>query len=227
MILEKKEVFSLKQAVGLFKELLINLRDTETKIRALLALTSIGGMIDKLLFANRDKQEVKQIKDFLNDFSKQIETIGIEKCDNEFFNSKEFHFLFKNILEKVRLEYKEEKIKLFRNFLLNCLKKDRPRIDFHYYLGKLDVLQLEHFEIIEWYYENKYTHGGFGSDYDSIKKMNLPSISENYISLENDLNALGFLSLVQVDANQNHRYFLSPIGEQLFEFIQHNELDLD
>ena len=215
--------FNLKFIFSLVKEIPKNLKDTETTARILLTLFPRGGVIEKILFSNKDKREREQVANFIVDLANQFTTLKEESINLEFFKSDEYYCIFKKILEKISFEYKQEKIKMFRNFLLNCSRKDKPKINFSYYLNKIDHLEIEHFEIIKWYYQHEFTTGGIGSAYDNTKKEELPKISKYYVNLENDLNNIGFLSLVQVDAYQNHRYMLSHTGKEFFEFIYYDE----
>lgn len=223
-VLDISKKMSVSEIFLLFMDLPKNLSSTENKLRALLSLAPWGGFIDKLLFYNRDKVEVEKIKDFLIDLSNEVSKLAKNKIDKTFLESEEFYYLLKNALEKIRFERLVEKGKLFRNFVINSLNPSARTVNLTYYFDKLDNLEMSHFGIIEWYYKNNYTSGGIGSEYDNCKKRELPKISSIYVQLENDLSALGFLSMVQVDAYQNHRYMLSPTGKFLFEFVQHEEV---
>jgi len=213
--------FTPKMFFNLFKDIPKNLSDTENKTRMLL---SIFPFLDRLLFNNRDKEELSKIWTFLEDLGNQLKNVEDGKIDNEFLQTPEFYYLLKGILEKLRFEFKQEKIKLFRNFLLNSLITDKnKKIDVYYFLNKINNLDLEHFQIIDWYYNNKYTSSNrIGSEYDSKKLDELSKISRYYASLEVDLQNTGFLRLIMVEA-ENNRYVLNHLGQQFFEFIKYDE----
>lgn len=221
MKVENSKNFSLSDIKNLLvKELPKNLKDVEAKSRGVLTVIPlVGGLLEKLLFHNRDKQEIKQLAIYILDVEKEIYRLGESKIDKDYLNTEEFYCLFKKILDKVRFQSREYKIKFFRNFLLNSIRKDTKKINFNYILDKVDLLELEHFEVLEWYKNNGYnTPNMVGSNYDSMKHGDLGKISEFYIDLENDLSVVGFLSLIQ-----RERYFLTKSGKDFLDYIYHDE----
>ncbi len=216
----RKGNISLNELFKLIKEIPKNLNDSENKLRILINMLPAGGAIDKLLFDNKDKKEIQQIINYIKDISEKIETIEDDKIDKKFFDSDEFYCIFKQSLEYIRYEFQKEKIKLFRNLIINGITKERPPITLKYYLDKIHSLELEHFQILEWYNKKGYNKANIiGSEYDHLKKEELPKISKYHVSLENDLSSIGFLSIVNVEAYQRHRYMISPIGIEFLDFI--------
>lgn len=176
----KNKPFSLSDIKDLVtKELPKNLKDTEAKGRGILSSLPLGGLIDKLLFHNKDKKEVKQLAIYILDIENELSKLDQSKLDKDFLKTEEFYCLFKKILEKIRFESKTNRIKYFRNFLLNSMKRDKQKINFNYYLDKIDVLEIEHLQIMEWYINKKYDlPNRIGSKFDSDRSNELPNISD-------------------------------------------------
>ncbi|MBS3144295.1 hypothetical protein J4208_01795 [Candidatus Woesearchaeota archaeon] len=229
-----KEVYNLQDFFRLLKDVPKNISNTETKIRA---IVSAVPALENLLFSNKDKEEVRQILRFLEDLSKQLEDLKEESMDKKFLESFEFYCIFKKILELVRFEHTEEKLKLFRNVLLNSITCPRQKISIVYILNKLESLDIGHFEILKWYKDNKYiTPHSIGADYDVIalhsvradydtnKTRLKDQVSEYYPSFEKDLDVIGFLdSAPAMDGHK--RYFITRLGIELIEFVYRDDIE--
>ena len=190
-----------------------------------------GGLIEKLIFANKDKQEVKQIKKFLYLVSIQLDKIEDKKLDKNFLNSEEAYILFKRILEKVRLESRETKIHLFKNFLLKSMLSEEfaPRndIDKEYILSKIETLDVEQFAILKWYFDNNFLESRqLGSEYGHRKKLELAQLSRYYKEFENDLMVYGLLEDVSAGrmGSGMHYYVPSSLGKVVYNFIKYDDI---
>ncbi|MDP1694192.1 MAG: hypothetical protein Q8L34_01505 [Candidatus Woesearchaeota archaeon] len=232
---EAKDKLSVRKLVTLLKEIPKNLADDETKLRAVInAIPHVGGTIEKLLFANKDKEEIRQIIRFLEKLSEEINAIKEETIDKTFLDSFEFYCIFKKVLELVRFEFAEAKLKLFRNVLLNSITRPKPKTSIRYILNKLESLDVGHFEILKWYKDNNYiTPQTIGADYDvialhSVRKdydLNIlkDQMSEYYPSFKKDLDAVGFLDTAPA-MDGHKRYFITQLGIELIEFVYRDNI---
>jgi len=219
-LIPTKTHFALKDFILRIKDIPKNLANNENKTRMIISLVPF---LEKALFYNKDKEEIEKIWTYLCDLSEQINNFNKETINFDFMGTPEFYNLLKRVIEQIKFEYKYEKIKLFRNFILNTIRKDKPKINFHYFLSKIIDLEIEHFEIIEWYHKNDYVRGrSVGSEYDAKKMEELSKISKYYGALEIDLNNCGFLSLIKVDSNSK-RYILAKPGQEFFDFIKYDD----
>ncbi len=201
-----------------------NFSDTENKTRMIVSLVPF---LEKALFFNKDREEIEKIWNYVYDLKYQMDKLHKEKINYEFMKTEEFYNLLKKVVQQIKLEYKDEKIKLFRNFILNSIRTDKTKIDFHYFLNKIINLELEHFEILEWYLKNDFVRSrSIGSEYDQKKIDELSQISKYYGALEIDLNNHGFLSLIQVEPNSK-RYLLTRLGQEFLSFIWYDEVSLN
>jgi hypothetical protein len=146
------------------------------------------------------------------------------KLDKEFLNSDDFYILFKKTFDKMRFESREEKILMYKNFLVNSsLKSSNLAISKSYLFSKVDVIELEHFKIMKYYLDHGYTRvGSVGSEYDRRGK-DLKEIIPNFEVYETDLENFGFLKIIQVSGGEN-RYMLNELGIAFLEFINYKEI---
>ena len=150
--------------------------------------------------------------------------------DKEFLKSSEAYIIFKNTLEKIRLEHREIKIQLFKNFILksSLLEEFAPRenIDREYILSKIDILDVPHFEIIKWYFDNKFLESRLiGSDYSTKKEEELIKITNYYKEFENDLMVNGLLEDVSSGRlGGGHFYIPSALCKVIYEFIRYDDI---
>lgn len=204
--------------------------DIETIFRGFLSLAPCGGLIEKLLFANKDKKEIKKIIAFLYILGSQLQKIGSEKLDKEFLKSDEFYILLKTSLEKIKYQLREEKIHLFKNFLIKCsLKKeyaDNHELEKTYLLNKLENIDILHFQILEWYFNNNFLNTQeIGAHYTKQKIEELSKLTKYYKEYENDLVALGFLEDVSSGRiGGGHFSIPSTLGKVFFNFIQYDDV---
>lgn len=202
----------------------------ETISRCGINFLPYGGVIEKLVFANKDKKERQQILKFLYLFAVQLSKLQSDKIDEDFFNSEEGYVIFKKTLEKVRLEHRETKIQLFRNFLLKSFMKEefaqRENIDKEYILSKIDNLDVAHFLIIKWYFDNKFiTSNMVGSDYSHRKKEEFVKITKYYKEFENDLMVNGLLEDISGGrVGGGHFYIPSNICKIIYHFIKYDDI---
>ena len=197
--------------------------DVEQGIRILLNLAPVGGAIEKLIFGNKDKKEIEQIKEILWFLGIAYQKVNHEKLNKEFLHSDEFYVLFKRIFEKMKFESRTEKLMLYRNFLLSSsLKNSNFKIDKNYLLNKLDVLEVEHFRIMQYYLEKGYIRVGAVGSVADRRGMDLEKISPHFEIYETDLVNFGFFKLIQVDAGKN-RYMLQPLGIDFLKFVNYSD----
>lgn len=202
--------------------------DVELVIRSLMNIFPWWGLMDNLIFANRDKKEIKQIINFLYIVSNQLDKLNKEKLDKQFLESDEAYVLFKKTLEKIKLEHRETKIHLLKNFLLKStlLEEFAPRedIDKNYILSKIDELDTPHFLIIKWYFDNKYLKSEqLGSEYATKKEKELINISKYYKEFENDLMVNGLLEDDSGRLGGGHYYFPSDLCKVIYRFIKYDD----
>lgn len=222
--LSKKRSFAMKDFFDRILDIPKNFSDTENKTRMIVSLVPF---LEKALFFNKDREEIEKIWNYVYDLKYQMDKLHKEKINYEFMKTEEFYNLLKKVVQQIKLEYKDEKIKLFRNFILNSIRTDKTKIDFHYFLNKIINLELEHFEILEWYLKNDFVRSrSIGSEYDQKKIDELSQISKYYGALEIDLNNHGFLSLIQVEPNSK-RYLLTRLGQEFLSFIWYDEVSLN
>ncbi|NCP71969.1 hypothetical protein GW835_01065 [archaeon] len=200
--------------------------DPETILRGLIQLIPAGGLIEKYLFANKDKNEIKKIYYFLYCYYIQINKIiedNKNKIDQKYLKTEQFYNLFKQCIEKIRFETEISKIQLFKNFLINASILNNKNIDKEYILSKLDNISLNHFEIIDWYYKYNYIIiTGIGSEYDQNKKK--IKLKYSYFdSYENDLATIGFLNKIN-GLGSVERYYLTKLGLDFYNFIKYDDL---
>lgn len=198
--------------------------DAEGGIRLLLTFVpTIGGALDRILFGNKDKKEIEKIKFLLFHLGLAFKKVDDSKLDKEYLESDEYYALFKRILEKIKFEHRQEKIIGYRNFLVNCSILDsRIGIDTNYLLSKLDSVDKEHLEILNFYYDNKFDSvNTVGSDYDNIKKQ-LKNISKFFHVYETDLVNAGFLIQTTSPGGPYFRYYLSDLGKEFLRFIKYD-----
>ena len=185
----------------------------------------------KLIFANKDKKEIKQIVLFLYLVYDQLSKIKKEKLDLVYLKSDEFYVLFKKTLDKIKYENKFDKIQLFRNFILkSAIKGEGSHIENNtknYILNKLEGLTLQHFQILDWYFQNNYLNSNaIGSEYHERKNKELPNITPLWSVYENDLDSLGFLhdnSSGRLGGGGTY-YYPSQIGKIFYKFIRYDDL---
>ncbi|MCR4335804.1 MAG: hypothetical protein NUV57_04685 [archaeon] len=203
--------------------------DAETGFRIVLQIIPyVGGALEKILFANKDKKEKKQLAYFIYLLAVQLEKIDKNKLDESYLESDEFYVLIKRTFEKIRFEAQQEKILLFRNFILNsALKKTNSRVDFskEYMLNKLDNLTLEHFQILDWYFKNNLLNAPKNNSESQKKKQTeLPKISKHWEVYEIDLASAGLFSRESgARFSLNPVYWPSELGKQFYHFIQYAE----
>jgi len=165
-------------------------------------------------------------------FSGQLSRIDANKIDRDYILSDEFYILFKKTLEKVRFEYQQEKIQLFKNFLIKSSLKNLSstplEIKKEYLLNKLETITLEHFLILEWYFKNNFmTRERLGVDFSVKKQSDLPNVTPLYEEYENDLVSLGFLHDDTAGRiSPPVRYcFPSKLGKIFQEFIHYDDIE--
>ena len=193
----------------------------ENFIRVILLATPTGNLIDLLIFQNKDKKEIEQIKKLLNNLSLRYNDLNNEKLDEDYIMSEEFYIVFKRILERVKFEHRDEKICLYGSFLFNCTIKSQIGVNKDYLLKKLDLIEIEHFKIMKFYLENNFNRpSAVGSDYDNNKKIFQKTINSYYHVYETDLVNFGFL--IEIDnPNSTKRYYLSDLGIEFLNFIKY------
>ncbi len=213
-----------KPIFDLIKKIPSQSLDVEQGIRILLNLAPVGGAIEKLIFANKDKKEIEQIKFMLSLLGLAYKEIDATKLDKEYMASDDFYCLFKKLFEKMRFENRKEKLMLYKNFLVNStLKNIGLGIDKNYLLNKLDVIELEHFRIMKYYFDKKYTRPqAVGSDADR-RGEDLVSISPHFETYETDLVNFGFFKIIQVNTGEN-RYILQKLGVDFITFVDYSEI---
>lgn len=230
LILDSNDEFSeFRQLIEEIKDIPGGL-DVEVAIRGLINLIpTVGGCIEKFLFANKDKREKKQILFFLYILYGQLHKIGREKIDLDYLKTDEFYVLFKRILDKVRYEHRQEKIQLFKNFLIkSSFKKEfapTEGIDKEYMLHRLGNLNLIHFQIIEWYFKNGYTSKNLGAEYMRRKNKGLSKFSKYHKEYENDLASIGFFESTSANiVAGGHYYMPSSLCKIFYDFIKYDDL---
>ncbi len=214
-----KQVSNYVGELGLFEP-----RDWEQGFRLILNLAPAGGVIEKVLFGNKDKKEIEKIKFFLILLGQGYQKVDEEKLDKDFLKSDDFYILFKKCLDRIKYEFRKEKLLLYRNFLINSsLKKYNLKVDKNYLLKKLDIIEVEHFKILKYYLDNNYNRiSSVGAPYDNRGK-DLKEITRHFEIYEKDLENFGFLRLVQVGDNIN-RFILNGLGQEFLQFINYNEI---
>jgi len=203
-----------------------NLKEFDTWKKGIIgAVPYFGEFLNNALRTRDDSENIK-ILSFYFDLDSQFQKLEEDTIKKDYLKSDEFYCLIKKIIEKVRLEHDETTRKLARNFVLNSIRKDKPTIDYRYYAEKIFEINIEHLNILEWYYNHNWdAPNKIGSDYDSQKRLFSTNVGQSFVEKEFQLSVLGFLYIVQIDAYQKNRYCLSPAGIKFYEFIQHNESD--
>lgn len=205
--------------------------DVETVFRSAMNIFPWWGVVDNLLFANKDKKEQEQIVNFLWIVGCQLRKLEEEKLDKEFLKSEEAYVLFKQTLERIKFESKEEKIQMLKSFLLKSTLQEtfapRDHVEKEYILSKIIELDIPHLNILKWYFDNKFlSSAGVGSDYSQRKPKELSLISKYYKEFENDLMVAGLLEDVSAGrlGSAEHYYVPSSLGKVVFNFIKYDDV---
>ncbi|MFA5763886.1 MAG: hypothetical protein WC915_03660 [archaeon] len=222
------------QLNGLFNEIIefgefnsIIFNDSKKAIIETIKTIPVFGMIVGTTWQiYNDRKEKLQLCKLLLGFCEQFSKIDKNKIDYDYLKTDEFYLLFKKVLEKVRLESREDKIKLFRNFILNSTKNSEKfkKVDKRYLLDKLDLLNLDNMKILKWYKDNNYDHIQETYQY-SHKRTEMLKEFVFAGELENDLVVAGFLSDNSAGRLGGGKYFvLTSLGKIFYDFIQHDEI---
>ncbi len=209
-----------KETTSLVKDALYSI-DAEQGTRIFLnMLPWIGGALGQLVYGNKDKRELEKIKSFISMLVLNLNNVLEEKIDKEYFKSEEFYILIKKVLNRIKYESREEKLMMFSSFLIKCAFKDVDlKINKEYLLDKLELVQLEHFKIMQYYLDKGYTRvGSLGCIYDS-RGGDLSQIAEHFDVYETDLVNFGFFQITQTGGGNKNRYMLIPLGIEFLKFV--------
>ena len=208
--------------------------DIETISRSLINLIpGIGGAVETLLFANKDKKEIQKIISFLFILGKQFKKLEKNNLNIDYLKSDEYYFLLKRVLERIKYEFKYEKIQLFKNLLIKAaiINPDNQDLSYEYILSKIENLDVNHILIIKWYFDNSvfYKPNENYSKYANLKKIELPKITKYFIDYENDLAKDGWLEspggAVMSDDSRTHYYYLSDIAIKIHAILKYDDVE--
>lgn len=86
----------------------------------------------------------KRLINFINNLSEKIEKTDI-KIEEEYIKSEEFWYLFEKILKNVSIEYRKEKLEIYKDLLLNfCIKTNINADEKEYILSIINDLERIH-----------------------------------------------------------------------------------
>lgn len=120
--------------------------DWQDHLRTLLiALTGtvpgIGGALSVLIDKYIPERRQQRLYHFLDDLFNALKSLNDEKVDKEYLESEEFGYLLEQAIIYVSKSYQKEKIKAFRNILLNSLSDSETNQDVkEIYLHLVDEL---------------------------------------------------------------------------------------
>ncbi len=215
-----KETLDLRERSGM---------DIETIFRAGLNLIPyLGGTLEVILFSNKDKKEIAKIITFLVIVQEQLIKLDDNKLDKSYLKTDEFYFLLKRTLDLIKTETRSEKIHKIKAFLLKSMLKEefapRHEVDKEYILLKIEKLELSHFRILEWYFQNNFLEPTqIGSEYKD-RKEELGKITVYYKEFENDLMVNGLLEDISSGRfGGGHLYVPSALCKVIWNFIKYDD----
>ena len=93
------------------------------EVRALLQLIpfGIGSAIDSYAGNNAEKIKQDRVKLLLNSFAEDLSKLKEDSINKDYVSSEDFYLLFKKSVDASKNERSREKIKLFKNLLLNAV----------------------------------------------------------------------------------------------------------
>ncbi len=125
-------------------------------LAALAAIPGIGGILASLLSSYANEYKKKRILGFIGDLSKAVHAI-VEKVDREYIQKEEFLYIFEQVLKGVAENYHEEKIRCFKNILLNSLTNP-PSIsqeNREVFINLTNSLSVRHIRILKFLFNPK------------------------------------------------------------------------
>lgn len=84
-------------------------------------LPYIGGPLATLYFGTKQEKRFKRIEKFYHEFSEELEQLGIKLLSIENHNEDNLISIIEELNEKIERESSEEKIKMFKKYLLSTL----------------------------------------------------------------------------------------------------------
>ena len=111
------------------------------------AISSILDNRSFKIFEKNSRNLAREIKDLLGKLDE-------DKIDKDFLQSDEFSSIILSILSKNALVYQEEKTKLFAQFLINAITRDKSSVEYkESFLQIIDEISPNHVKILKVVYD--------------------------------------------------------------------------
>ncbi|WP_273123940.1 hypothetical protein [Bacillus weihaiensis] len=118
----------------------------EVLVQSLLQLIPyVGGTLSTLYFGTKQEKRFKRLESFYRETAEKLNKMEVKSIEIHDFDT--LYFLIEKINEKVEVEHRKEKQKLFQNFFINTLKYATDESNSDERLLFLDIL--ENLRIIE------------------------------------------------------------------------------
>lgn len=123
-------------------------------MRSVLALSPVTAALSEQLFGRMHQRQVELLKQLVQELVDRVTYLESKHrllLREEFFDTDEFRYLLRGVLERASKEHREVKRIALRGMLLNSMATD-PRHDFNmkvFFLEVLDVVSAEHVMILE------------------------------------------------------------------------------
>jgi len=147
----------------LSKENYLKLADNAWIRASLQAIPHVGGSLDTLVFVKAGKWKEARIKEFLDNFAKDMSKLKESMIDKDFLESEEFLSIFEDTVIAIIKEHKKNKRRILKKALVSTIKKEFcAQNSKSFLLEILDSLTIEQIQILKYCYEK---HGDRGYDF--------------------------------------------------------------
>lgn len=176
----------------------------------------------------RSNRSIRLIKNTLTEFEARLN--ALDNCNMNYLNSDEFREIFLKTMHKVVADLREEKAKMFGDFLAGVAAQETSSTsDSYMMLEVLDKLELEHINFMKSLEPRTFSQNedcpGWTTREEDLKIL---GVSEDRFSLLCDyLSGIGMVTRLEkfgINDNGNllmHReYYLSLFGKKLFATLR-------
>ena len=164
------------------------------------------------------KIEEDRLDKFSEDIQEKIKMVDRNKIDYDFIRTEEFARIVFDVLDKVRIDYREEKMKYYANMLINYSTIEFSK-DFYkeYIIGRIANYSIEHILLLEKIYEKHLELNDSNKrDFDN-EDLPLDNLSRQTTDIcINTLILDGFL----IRVFWGDGYFISEIGIKCIELVK-------